>query len=220
MIDNTTGISYINYMGGGTIPCNQLTRKLWSWCVERNLWITATHIPRKLNVLPDNESRYTFYATEWKLDPAVFKTVSAFWGKPSINLSASRLNFQLRPFVSRKPDPQAFAIDALSISWTENNFYAFPPFVLTNRVLQKTEQDQSHGVIIVPVWTTQLWFLRLLWMLVDHPFLLPCYPQLLTLSRNLHLRHPLHNKLKLVECTLSRIQCEQEEFRRKLQLLF
>ena len=162
MIDNTTGISYINYIGGGTIPCNQLTRKLWLWCVERNLWITATHIPGKLNVLPDNESRHTFYDTEWKLDPAVFKTVSAFWGKPFINLSSSRLNFQLRPFVSRKPDPQAFAIDALSISWTEHNFYAFPPFVLTNRVLQKTEQDQSHGVIIVPVWTTQLWFPRLL----------------------------------------------------------
>ena len=153
MIDNTTAISYINNMGGRTIACNQLTRKLWLWCIERNLWITATHIPGKLNVLADNESRHTFYDTEWKLDPAIFKRVSAFWGKPSIDLFASRLNFQLRPFVSWKPDPQAFAIDAFSISWTEHNFYAFPPFALINRVLQKTEQDQSHDVISVPVWT-------------------------------------------------------------------
>lgn len=154
------------------------------------------------------------------LTPPVFKTVSAFWSKLSIGLSASRLNVQLRPCVSWKPDPQAFAIYALSISWTEHSFYAFPPFVLTNRVLQKTEQDQSHGVIIVPVWTAQLWFPRLLWMSVDHPVLLPCYPQLLTLPTNLHLRHPLHNKLKLMECKLTGIHCEQEEFRRKLQLLF
>ena len=125
MIDNTTAISYINNMGGRTIQCNQLTRKLWLWCIERKLWITATHIPGKLNVLADNESRHTFHDTEWKLDPAIFKRVSAFWGKPSIDLSASRLNFQLRPFVSWKPDPQAFAIDAFSISWTEHNFYAF-----------------------------------------------------------------------------------------------
>ena len=55
--------------------------------------------------------------TEWKLDPIVFKRISSFWGKPSIDLFASRLNFQLRPFVSWKPDPEAFAIDAFSISW-------------------------------------------------------------------------------------------------------
>ena len=136
--------------------------------------------------------------TEWKLDPVIFKRASAFWGEPFIDLFASRLNFQLRPFVSWKPDPQAFAIDAFSISQTEHNFYAFPPFALINRVLQKTEQDQSHGVIIVPVWTTQIWFPRLLRMLVDHSVLLPCYPQLLTLPTNLHLRHPLHNKLTLI----------------------
>ena len=126
MIDNTTAISYINNMDGRTIPCNQLTRKLWVRRIERNLWITATHIPGKLNVLAHNESRHTFYDTEWKLDSAIFKRVPAFWGKPSIDLFASRLNFQLRPFVSWKPDPQAFAIDAFSISWTEHNFYAFP----------------------------------------------------------------------------------------------
>ena len=125
MIDNTTAISYINNMGGRTIQCNQLTRKLWLWCIEGNLWITATHIPGKLNVLADNESRHTFHDTEWKLHSAIFKRVSAFWGKPSIDLFASRLNFQLRPFVSWKPDPEAFAIDAFSISWTEHNFYAF-----------------------------------------------------------------------------------------------
>ena len=59
MIDNTTAISDINNMGGRTIPYNQLTRKLW--CIERNLRITAAHIPGKLNVLADNESRDTFY---------------------------------------------------------------------------------------------------------------------------------------------------------------
>ena len=37
---------------------------------------------------------------------------------------------------------------------------------------------------------------------------------------NLHLRHPLHNKLKLMACMLSGIHREQVEFRRKLQPLF
>ena len=44
-----------------------------------------------------------------------------------------------------------------SINWKEN-FYAFTPFALINRVLQKIEQDQSQGIIIVALWTTQVWF--------------------------------------------------------------
>ena len=219
MLDNTTAISYINNMGGRTISCNRLTRNLWLWCIERNLWITAAHIPGKLNVIADTESRKTYQDIEWKLDPLVFQKICSLWGKPSIDLFASRLNFQFRPFVSWKPDPEAFAIDAFSITWKEQNFYAFPPFAVINRVLQKAEQDQSHGLIIVPLWTTQIWFPRLLRMLVDHPVLLPCSPHLLTLPTNRHLRHPLHNKLKLMACRLSGILCEQEEFQRKLQLL-
>lgn len=219
MIDNTTAISYINNMGGRTIPCNRLTRNLWLWCIERNLWITAAHIPGKLNVIADGESRKNHHDTEWKLNPLVFNRISFLWGKPSIDLFASRLNFQLKPFVSWKPDPEAFAIDAFSISWKEQNFYAFPPFAVINRVLQKAEQDHSHGVLIVPLWTTQIWFPRLLRMLVDYPVILQCSPHLLTLPTNQLLRHPLHNKLKLMACKLSGILCEQEEFQRKLQQL-
>ena len=80
MIDNTTAISYINNMGGRTISCNRLTRTLWLWCIERNLWITAAHIPGKLNVIADSESRKTYQDTEWKLDPLVFNKISSFWG--------------------------------------------------------------------------------------------------------------------------------------------
>ena len=123
---------------------------------------------------------FTFQDTEWKLDSDVFERISTYWGRPSIDLFAFRLNFQLRPFVSWKPDPEAFAIDALSISRKEQNFYAFPPFAVINRVLQKAEQDQAHGIIFVPLWTTQTWFPRLLHMLIDYPLLLPCHPQLLT----------------------------------------
>jgi len=113
------------------------------------LWITTAYIPGKLNVIAVSESRKTYQDIEWKLDPLVFNKISSFWGKPSIDLFASRLNFQFRPFVSWKPDPEAFAIDAFSIIWKEQNFYAFPPFAIINRVLQKAEQDQSHGIIIV-----------------------------------------------------------------------
>lgn len=68
-----------------------------------------------------------------------FQRISCHWGKSSIDLFASRLNFQLRPFISWKPDPEAFAVDAFSISWKEHNFYAVPPFAVIKGVLQKAE---------------------------------------------------------------------------------
>ena len=37
-------------------------------------------------------------------------------------------------------------------------FYAFPPFSVIAACLQKIEQDQATGVLLVPIWWTQPWF--------------------------------------------------------------
>jgi len=149
----------------------------------------------------------------------LFEGVTAHWGTPSIDLFASRLNYQLKPFVSWRPDPEAMVIDAFSINWKEN-FYAFPPFAMINRVLQRVEQDQSQGIIIVPLWTTQVWFPRLLHMLIDYPITLPKGPRTLSLPSNQERLHPLHKKLTLLACKLSGIPSQQEAFRRKLPKSF
>ncbi|CAG4957938.1 unnamed protein product [Colias eurytheme] len=47
-IDNTTAISYINRMGGIQFPhLNELTRSIWQWCEERDLWLFASYINSK-----------------------------------------------------------------------------------------------------------------------------------------------------------------------------
>ena len=119
----------------------------------------------------------------------MFEGVTAHWGTPSIDLFASRLNYQLKPFVSWTPDPEAMAIDAFSFHWKEN-FYAFPPFALISRVLQKVEQDQSQGIIIVQLWATQVWLPRLLHMLIDYQITLPKGQKKLS-TRNLPYWHAI-----------------------------
>ena len=47
---------------------------------------------------------------------------------PQIDLFASRLNYQIKPFVAYQPDPEAMAINAFTISWKPYCFYAFHPF--------------------------------------------------------------------------------------------
>ena len=84
------------------------------------------------------------------------------------------------------------AIDAFSLDWRGLCFYAFPPFSLINRVLQKVEQDQSQGIIILPMWTTKVWFPRLLHLLIDFPVTIPKGPTTLLLPFNREKAHPLH----------------------------
>ena len=200
-------------MGGRSLLCNQITRELWLWCAQHGIWLSAMHIPGKQNVLADKESREKRSDSEWNLNPLLFECL---WGTLSVDLFASRLNYQLTPFVSWRHDLEAIAVDAFFRNWKGQYFYAFPPFSLINGVLQKVEQDQSQGILIVPMWTTQVWFPRLLRLLTDHPLVLPKGPRTLTLPFNQEKVHPLQKTLILLACKLSGNLSHQEAFRKKL----
>ena len=36
---------------------NRLTKEIWEWCMARNIWISAFHIPGKDNSIADKLSR-------------------------------------------------------------------------------------------------------------------------------------------------------------------
>jgi hypothetical protein len=54
MIDNTSAVGIINNMGTSHSPiCNILAHQVWSWCIERQIWISAAHIPGRDNFIAD-----------------------------------------------------------------------------------------------------------------------------------------------------------------------
>ena len=59
-IDNTTAVTNINNEGG-TVPEElvHLTRDLWIWCIERNIYIHVQHLTSNLNTMADRELRST-----------------------------------------------------------------------------------------------------------------------------------------------------------------
>ena len=65
--------------------------------------------------------------------------------KPNIDLLASRLNYKLKPFEENQPDPEAFAIDAFTLSWESYLFYAFPPFSLVALVIISHSEHSGGG---------------------------------------------------------------------------
>ena len=71
---------------------------------------------------------------------------------------ACHLNKQVENFVSWHPDPVEFAVDAFSVSWSEELIFGFPCFSLIGRLVQKLQQDQGELKLVAPVWLTQGWF--------------------------------------------------------------
>ena len=87
-------------------------------------------------------------------DQDVFNRLAAITFLPDIDI-ASRLNAQLDQFVSWHPEPGALAVDAFSISWSNQKFYAFLPFSLLTRVLGNIRNDVGLVLCIAPTWSTQ-----------------------------------------------------------------
>ncbi len=216
-LDNTTAVAYVNNMGGNqSSECNTIVRHMWLWCIQKNIWLSATHIPGATNTEADRMSRQLHEHTEWALNDQVFDRICDQIFKPDIDLFASRLNNKLERYVSWKPDPGAIAIDAFSINWATERFYAFPPFSLLTKVLQKVGEDVAEGILIMPMWSTQPWYSVAMQMLIDHPRILPQMHQLLYLKHKVDKVHPLQQKLKLLACHLSGDHSRVKAFQNKL----
>lgn len=199
-VDNTTAISYINRMGGIQFPhFNELSRLIWQWCEERNLWIFASYVNTKDNVA-DLDSRIINPDTEWSLSQKAFDIINKHFGTPEIDLFASRTNAKCVNFMSWRPDPDAMAVDAFTINWQSFYFYAFPPFSLILKCLRKVIDDEASGIFVFPHWPAQPWFPLLKKLICSDILYFDCqkYP-LRSLFRD---QHPLSTNLTLAAARL------------------
>lgn len=215
-MDNTSAVACVNKKGSTKQPLLSVTKELFTWAEENSVILSACHIPGKDNVDADRESRLSNLDAEWMLAPNIFKKLCACFGSPEIDLFASTLNAQLSVYASWKPDPNASFIDSFMLSWNDYYSYAFPPFSVIGRTLQKIEVDQADTLVVVPLWPTRPWFSQALAMLTAPPVLLPKH--VLQLPQDLTIPHPLSNKLTLVAMPLSGKALPQRIYRQTLQL--
>ena len=214
--DNTTTVNYINSMGGThSMECNSVAKEIWQFCIQREIWISAAHIPGKNNIQADRESRVFTDNKEWMLRKDIFQNVAEIWGEPTIDLFASRLNAQVACYASWKPDPGATYVDAFPVSSENQFFYAFPPFSLIARCLQKIAMEKAGGMI-VPLWPTQPWYSQLLHLIVDVPRSLPQQLTTLKMPGREHEPHLLIKKMVLA-CRLSGNPLQHKGFLRRLE---
>ena len=139
--DNTTAVKYINKQGGiKSLSCNEIAKKIWEFCIHNNTHISAAHIPGKHNILADLASRKFQDCAQWMLEPKIFDYVIRQFSRPEIDTLASTLTKQIPVYATWLPDPESSFIDAFAINWSNIFIYAFPPFSMIWRILQKIQQ--------------------------------------------------------------------------------
>ena len=186
-LDNTTAVAYINKQA-----TNKLAKDIWNWAKGQGIWITASHVPGVKNTTADLSSHLFYDNKEWSLNERVAKSLFDQFGKPEIDLLASRLNTKFSTYASHKPDLDAYHVNTFSLYWLKLNFYIFPPFSIVGRVLAKLAQDRGTALVIIPCWQTQLWFPQFVWLVKPGttPLLIPTHQHLLQLSGT-NLEHPI-----------------------------
>ena len=162
--DNTTVVAYINKEGGmKSGPLCALLWRILTLCTRNQVTLKARHIPGRLNVIADKLSRLgQTIQTEWSLNPGIFRAICNRWHTPQVDLFATRFNNKLPQFVSPVPDPQAWAVDALSLSWEGLDPYRLPTSShlgqsggeVTGLPLQQNNSDCSrvaqHALVLGP----------------------------------------------------------------------
>ena len=179
--DNTTVAFYVNKQGGAhSIPLSQAAEALLMWCHRHRISLSARHIPGKLNILADSLSRsHCVLQTEWTINLDCLRPVWEQWFRPMVDLFVTRFNHRLQLYISPVPDPEALAVDALSVNWTNLLGYAFPPLPILNKVIRKAREEGVKMILIAPLWPAQPWFPDLLSLTHFPPLRLSPRPDLL-----------------------------------------
>ena len=129
LCDNSTTVWHLKKAGGLRVwELYALTWRIYARAKTLGVTILIRHIPGALNVIADRLSRKgQVQQTEWSLHPEVFKLMSRVLYKPMVDGFATADNTKLPLYISPVPDPEAYAVDALSTPWHNLCLYLFPP---------------------------------------------------------------------------------------------
>lgn len=175
-MDNTVALKYISKMGGRKQMLNALAKQFWEWCEHRNIWVSGFHIPGKLNTTADSLSRQKRKCNEdmeWAININIYDMICQKMGSSEIDLFASAKNHKHKRYVSYMPEKGAVAINAFSIYWKYKLHYAFPPFSVIGRVLQKMCEEEAEVIMVAPIFPSQPWFPQLLSQISGQSYILP-----------------------------------------------
>ena len=194
-----------------------MAEQLHSFAMKRQLEVWAEYIPGELNRRADRVSRIREDYSDKQLHPELFCLVQRAFGPLKIDLFASRMDRQVRDYVSLRAEKSALYQDAFSLPLPRHQLlWANPPYIMIGRLLAKIRRERATNVVVLaPFWESAPWWPLLRELLVDRPLLLPRGPGMFInpLTQEEVQEFP---KWEVLAWRLSGERSQVEEFRRTL----
>lgn len=138
-----------------------------------HLSLRAIHIKRDLNQKADWLSMYRVNNSEWSLSQEIFNFIVQMLSLPSTNLFVNHTNAKRPKYFIREADPRSVGTDPLFHRWLQGLHYAYPPFLLLGKVVQKMKREQAVATLITPHWPRKSYFSDLIELKLEPPLQLP-----------------------------------------------
>jgi len=136
-------------------------RELWA-CLDLNQIDMRVEYVRSAQNPADAPSRLTG-AAHWRLRPSIVKTLELRRGAFTVDRFASAHNAHCHRYNSEFADPGSEAVNAMTQDWRGDHNFIHPPpdRELLNAVAQKLREQPTRATVVVPYWTSELWFREL-----------------------------------------------------------
>ena len=147
---------------GSTKPaCNDITRDIWLWCLERHNFVSAVHIPGSTYIEAECESRVDRHEIEWRLDERFFQSIVRKLGGCDVDLLLLEWMHSWNHMCLGDQIQMLWLL--MSSLWIGPNLELFV-FLLSvwYQGCCRRWICLAECVIVVPFRTTQVWFTKLL----------------------------------------------------------
>ena len=111
---------------GRTLELQELVIDIFQLCIQHNIQLVLEWIPREENIFADEISK-SINVHDYMLSPDIFAALDILWGPHTIDHFSSFKTRQIPRFCSHWRNLGAEVIDALSVLWSSENNWVFPP---------------------------------------------------------------------------------------------
>lgn len=147
--DNTTVVQYLNIQRG-TKSVNLCYKvwELWQMALKHKFQLRAADLAVVQNVLADHLRKNKVFRLDPERSCIVQNTCSS--GNTNDKSVCFGGNHKLPIFCSWHQHPNAYAIDALSVTWNRMIAYAYPLICLIVKVFEHVKQYRCQILLIAP----------------------------------------------------------------------
>ena len=143
--------------GSNKEALQQMDESIFHLCAKYSIKLVVRWVPREMIPYTDHISK-TVDHDDWYSTVEMFNFVDEKWGPHTVDRFADSSNTKLPRFNSKFYCPNTEQVDALSISWGNENNYLVPPVSLIPTVLQHMGSFEGRGTLITPYWPSASFF--------------------------------------------------------------